>query len=302
MPLFFFLSGYLFTGSKYSVSDFFGKKVSKLVISYLFFTIIGVLFYIVLSRFSIHSIKHLLVSTIYWGEPSVNNNLWFLSTLTCVMTIFYFIPSLSSPLLKSYHIILVIATCLILSYAIDYIPQRYIPLKLYTVPLAFIFFFIGNRFTIDKSISRTVKICLFLGGGGISLLLTTLLNSRVDLRLNMSGNSILFMIGALSGIVVVLLLSNYLKSSILAMIGRWCIIFFPMEAYVRVIVNGCVNKIADTHYTPMLDLPIGHAIIELPVILFMLILIVRYFTPVYTYVVGSSRRLIDRINPFQVTK
>ncbi len=75
-----------------------------------------------------------------------------------------------------------------------------------------------------------------------------------------------------------------------------------MEAYVRVIVNGCANKIADTHYTPMLDLPIGHAIIELPVILFMLILIVRYFTPVYTYVVGSSRRLIDRINPFQVTK
>ncbi len=86
------------------------------------------------------------------------------------------------------------------------------------------------------------------------------------------------------------------------MIGRWSIVFFPMEAYVRVFVNECVNKITATHYTPMIDLPIDHAIIELPIILFVLILLIKYFTPVYTSVVASSQRLIDRIRPFNVTK
>lgn len=97
----------------------------------------------------------------------------------------------------------------------------------------------------------------------------------------MSGNPVLFLIGGMSGIAVVVSLSDMISNTILVTIGKWSIVFFPMEAYVRVFVNKTLNFITDSHYTPMINLPVRHALIEFPIILICLILIVKYFTPLY---------------------
>lgn len=171
MPLFFFLSGYLFSGTQRDIVQFFKSKISKLVISYLFFILVGILFYILIFEYSRLSMKSFFISTCFYGEPDVNNNLWFLCTLMYVMIIYHFIPKLSSRDLKPSHCFAIIFICLIISQVISLIPTKYIPFKLYTVPLAFIFFFCGNRIQdLYKITTRNgnVKKCIFVGGGNFT--------------------------------------------------------------------------------------------------------------------------------------
>lgn len=283
MPLFFFLSGTLFCSDRYSRSDFFGKKISRLIISYLMFTIIGGIFYAAILKWEMLSIKPLIISTFYSGQPTVNNNLWFLATLSLVMCIFYLVPFFSQEKMRLSTSICIIIGCLLLSWLFTYIPLKFLPFKLNSVPLAFIFFFIGNRFGKVRKF-HIVKKSLILGGViflALLLIFAAIFNSRVDLRLNYMGNPILFIIGSLSGIALILLLSKYIKSPVVAMIGRLSFVFFALETYVRESVNLGLNRLIGTDYKPIIDLPIEFAAIEFVIIIVCLTVITKFFSPIF---------------------
>lgn len=278
MPLFFFLSGYLFNGFKYCARDFFGIKISKLVWAYLFFVSVGTMFCLV--HRDLGGAKRFVYTTFFYGQPSVNNNLWFLTTLILVTSIYYFLPKLSS--VKNYQFCMVIIICMILSYIFDYIPQKYIPLKLNTLPLAFLFFACGNRIdSLNSLIGRPSKLINF-GLALIVLLICSQLNSRVDLRLNMAGNPVLFLMGGISGIWLVLSVADKVNSVILAEIGRSSLLFFPIEGHIRVLVNDIFNHINHSEYLTNVDLPIKYAIVEFPISVATLILIIRYCYPAFS--------------------
>lgn len=127
------------------------------------------------------------------------------------------------------------------------------------------------------------------------MLLSTQYNGRVDLRLNLMGNPLLFIISGLCGISIVFLLSHKLNSSVLKIIGKYSIIFFPMEAYVRNIVNAVINRCCDTNYIPMIDLPYFYALIELPIILICLILIIKYIRKPYGLIINQSHSFLLKL-------
>lgn len=163
MPLFFFLSGYLFVGDKYNRKDFYSKKIFKLVLSYLFFTLIGLLIYLGMGWLKDISVKYFIFSVFYLGEPAINTNLWFLCTLIIVMIVYYNISILSKSRIKWNEFIAVIILCMTVSWSLNYVPLKYIPLKLNTIPLAFMWFFIGNR---SSRMKHAVNCKNMLIGGG----------------------------------------------------------------------------------------------------------------------------------------
>ena len=115
MPLFFFLSGYLFFENKYkSVAEFLKKRVQTLVIPYFIFSFITCAYWALMqNRFGDdtgqHDIGHAIIGIFYSNGihhfMEFNVALWFLTCLFIVEIFFYFIRRFSK---KDGQLILII--------------------------------------------------------------------------------------------------------------------------------------------------------------------------------------------------
>ncbi len=166
MPLFFFLSGFLFIPSKYPPKKFFQSKIGKLVLTYLLFVIIGTIFHAIF--YEIH-LKGLLISVFYRGEPYVASALWFITVLSIIWIISYCVPGiLENKINRWLYLLLISALCLSASYLFSISPQKiqnYLPLKLGSLPLSFLFFYFGffcQTFEIQKP--KYYMLTLLVGG------------------------------------------------------------------------------------------------------------------------------------------
>jgi len=91
VPLFFFISGYLFSPKK-SICVFLGEKVSRLMMPYGFYAVLSIILYISFSNdgrsLTQSNIQHLF----YWrGSVLWNAPLWFLPALFEIMFASYFL-------------------------------------------------------------------------------------------------------------------------------------------------------------------------------------------------------------------
>ena len=281
MPLFFFLSGFLFIPSKYPPKVFFQKKIGKLALTYLLFVIIGTIFHSVF--YEIHP-KGIIYSVFYRGEPYVASALWFITVLAIIWTICFIVPGiLENRQNRWLRLIITVSVCILASYLLSILPERilhYIPLKLESLPLSYLFFYIGY-FCQSMEIKKPKRYLLTLMWGGILLIMCALSNGAVDLRQNMMGNPLLFMAGAVSGIVVVLILSNMFHSKILSYIGRYSILFFLWEGFARDIIRFIMNYFIGTTYTPMVDLPLKIAVILFPFVVVLTYWLTKISLPYY---------------------
>jgi acyltransferase len=111
MPLFFFISGYLFSIKKYSnIGEVLFSKAKSLLVPYLFFSFIS----IILLRILIHQpiavttfIKTLLISkrnSIYYDDP-----LWFLTSLFTIEILFYLLLKYLKNNLLIFFIVMLLA-------------------------------------------------------------------------------------------------------------------------------------------------------------------------------------------------
>lgn len=281
MPLFFFLSGYLFIPSKYTPKVFFQKKIGKLALTYLLFVIIGTLFHMFF--YEVHP-KGLLVSAIYKGEPYVASALWFVTVLAIIWTICFIAPViLVNRFNRWWCLLITVSVCISASYFFSILPEKilyYIPLKLESLPLSYLFFYLGY-FCQSMEIKKPKRYLLTLMGGGILLIVCALHNEMVDLRQNMMGNPLLFMVAAVSGIVFVLVLSNMFHSKILSYIGRYSILFFLWEGFARDIIRFIMNYFTGTTYTPMVDLPLRIAVVLFPFVVVLTYWLTKFSLPYY---------------------
>lgn len=90
IPLFFSISGFLFQEEKCKFSQFVIKKVKTLLFPYVFFSLLSILIYFVVSNKEISIIesgKQLLLST--RNNITINPTLWFFTCLFAVETIYF---------------------------------------------------------------------------------------------------------------------------------------------------------------------------------------------------------------------
>lgn len=243
MPLFFFLSGIMFKKTN-EFTSFFKKKNRTLVIPYLFFSSIFYLFWLFFERNKTFVDSGLFLSEgltyspltsfigifysaggkqfMYWGV-----HLWFLTCLFIALIIFYFMVKLSK---------LKLSIVIIVSFILGILLTKYSPITLpWSIDVAFVAVtFIGFGYLIKEWLLKiefkTNKTLLLVSIFFTIGVIVSLLNGKIDMRINHYNNPILFLIGSISGILLyTILFKNFSEKYCLKWLGINSLLIYALH-------------------------------------------------------------------------
>ena len=255
MPLFFFLSGFLFSPTKYRrFSSFFISKCKSLVIPYFSFSIIVYSWF--LFRFKIGDIDYSsslfkpLIGTIIGKRNSdwtVHiGALWFLTCLFITELLFYF---LKTRLKTNLLVVISLIFTSVLGYLYSIFLGEPLPWNIDAALIAVLFFGAGHLYkqsTQKLSHFLNMKVLLiacFLNivTGYLNFLLS---GERVDMYEGLYGSYTLFVISAFSGIIAFLIAVQKIGSSpVFEYIGRNSLIYLALhQSIVFSILNMVFKK------------------------------------------------------------
>lgn len=289
MPLFFFLSGFLFTFEKYPNTTYLMNKIFRsMITTYLFFTIIGFVMYMISGRLVLD--KHLWYSLFFKGQPDICGSLWFITCLTLVYTVFYYVFRKIRE--KSIiWIFLILFICLLVELLLIRTSKiAYLPFKLETVPIALVFFVIGYYCNVNRWISY-VKFKWSVIAFSL-LTIVAYINSTVNICVPTLGNVFLFVIASFSGIYFVLTISKHTRSSLLCFIGKNSLIIFLMDEFIRYYYLKMISSFSDEEYIAMINVPIIYCIIGTVIVLLSCAFCVKIISPVYQKFVNELTSFI----------
>lgn len=260
MPLFFFISGYLFSFEKHtSFKEFSILRFRQLIVPYIAFNVISYLAWLlVLCKVGVND-----DSNISWYEPILaalqgkgydmvhNVPLWFFMCLYIVEMIYYCLfRNIDNN--KRCIMIAVIAVIGFISGKID---GYFLPLCLSIVPSAILFYSLGNMF--NGKILKTNKLLIMF-----FLVITVVVahfNGRINMHRNFYGNYILFVLGAFSGIYMMIGLCNlfaaksrnhrlakYISMNTLIICGFHLLVFSFIKFIMVYVLNINPNILADS--------------------------------------------------------
>ncbi len=250
MPLFFFLSGYLFDFSKYpDIKDFFIRKIRTLIVPYFFFAFLSYAFWLFIVRnISIHGVSISMdplrpfIGIFYgvgvdgWNVP-LDGALWFLPCLfTVEMLMWVFSKFFARDLLRY---ILIGSAGLGYFISISGMPFR-LPWGFEVALTGLVFY--GWGFFLKKRLSDWLN-KKYLGIVMMPILIisiwTSVLNGRIDMDSNHYGSIGLFYISAMCGIFFFIGVSKMILSNhVLSYIGRNTLIIMGLSGTSFFIVRG----------------------------------------------------------------
>lgn len=226
VPIFFFISGFLFKKRTISVYEYIRRRLQTLIIPYFFF---GVIHFV--SAILTHcEIRIIWISNLLWentvGMP-VPGALWFLSAMFCADIIYY----LMHKKIESIRL-LSISSLIIMIFGI--LAIKIFPYKLpFAIDAGFVgigIFHIGYLFQIyanQKWISYIMnmhrwKIMLVVIVDAIIIFI----NGNINMRTSMYSNFVLFIINVIISAIVLINIAKYIekyssKCKVLAVISRW---------------------------------------------------------------------------------
>ena len=246
MPLFFFLSGFVFSGRKYDFPTFLKKKVKSLVVPY--FVLGGGIFLFWCALYALEGRpvgdywemgKSFLVQEHYW-------TVWFLACLFLTEVLYYGIHRFfgGKPLIAGAVSAAVCAFGL-LRYRLGW---GSLPWNLDVALVAQFFFHAGFCFRgIEPKLARfdALKTILRLGLAGLMMGLDLLLGfvcirvsgASLDMSVGWYGNVLLIFPAAFCGILGVILFSRMIQWRWLQWLGRNTMIIFAWHS--RIVIVAC---------------------------------------------------------------
>lgn len=192
MFLFFFISGFLHKKAS-DISSFIQKKFISLIVPFLFWNIFATIIDIFISHDYIGSLQRFLTinGSLCWDRP-----IWFLLVLFFVEVIFLFIDRIPS----NYKYLSVI-----FAFIIGYFMQNTsVFLKLTLIPIAFVYYSLGNILNIinrKRRISKIYLVIIMFIALFINIFTSVIFNNRVSVVSAYFGNYYLCLIAGVSGIV-----------------------------------------------------------------------------------------------------
>lgn len=220
MPLFFFLSGYLFDRNQYDIRTFVTRKAKNLLIPYLFFYLLTLtLYYLVEVRVqSGDPFTWRLLIPLVWGSNvnglmAHNIVLWFLPALFSTEVLFRILSEWFRPV----WLPLVVGLCAaagLLCYAVR---LQGLPMGVNVALIALVFYATGNLLKkhIDAFSCRKVLLPTLFVGCTAVLFVALMCGGleRVDMASGRYGNFALFVLWAMTGIGMVASLSLLIDKS-----------------------------------------------------------------------------------------
>lgn len=250
MPLFFFLSGTVFSGRKYGFKDFLIRKIKSLVLPY--FILGGVIFlfscmvYMIQGRpFAdyLEMLKSFMIQEHYW-------TVWFLACLFLVEVLYYGIHAVCGkrPVLATALSVLICAFGL-LRYRLGW---GSMPWNLDVALVAQLFFHGGyvvrNTGTANvakqvKGLWRVMLIGCFLAlNAGCGFLCIRLSGESLDMSIGMYGNELLTVASAFAGIFAVILISQNISSKWITYLGQNTMVIFAWHSRIMIVLCGFIYE------------------------------------------------------------
>lgn len=250
MPLFFFISGLLFDYKKNNLATNLKKSVKGILIPYFIFASLSYFLWWIENanfKFEITAFLNHLSGILYGNSSSLFFNivLWFLPCL--------FITKMGFAILTNFiknekFIIFSLLTFSLLGYfAFVYLPDLVLPFGIESALTAIVFYGGGSILKTNHLKAIDFKInknsFLILGVVLLVLILSSQVNyeiysRQIDIRLNNLGNYFLFYLGAISGIILTVIISRIInKNYILEKIGENALVLFALHPFVFFYLN-----------------------------------------------------------------
>lgn len=252
MPLFFFLSGFVYRQSTSSLKEILKKKMRTLILPYFFIAIVTYVYWLFIGRnfggdalLNISPLKPLLgifysIGVDYWLV--FNTPIWFLTCLFCVEVIYDLICRyLKNPL----TILFVLLVSSLVGYTLLKLNIPRLPWGLNIAFFAIIFYGIGNF--LKKSYlykqflqikSRYTFFALAIAFVFINYFISYY-NGRVDMNSGQYGNIFLFYSSAIFGIGAVIISAKFLEQSrLLLYFGKRTLIILGFHGLAGALVKA----------------------------------------------------------------
>lgn len=267
MPAFFFLSGYTLNVKNTKFALFLKKKCCSLLIPYLVFGAVAFcLSLLVPPTKTLEDIvtKTTLENFFWYGQPSHGAGAtWFLISLFCAQILVYVLVHIN----KKWISITVTVVSGVLGMYVKEILWHFesikLPWNISITLVAFPFVIFGYYFKEKKllqvyqeSDNHLLTYVIFLISLSMIFVFGCDLNSPVNMGSLTYGNPIYYWIGAFWGIIMIISFSLILKrNKFLEFYGRNSLIIFALQAYVYNFLIYIVNKIFETDYIKMKNIP-----------------------------------------------
>ncbi len=220
VPLFFFISGYLYNGDKYSIGSYIKKKTLRLLVPFLVWGLLcSTTALIKGSKFLPTLFKFLTVDgKLLWNSP-----IWFLLVLYIADILYMLLCKISNKLYFKLIVFAVSCTLFVL------FGDIMLTAKLNLVPYALMFYALGNiiktlelQEKLEFNLITKIIVCVVLGVSGY--LLGSVFNIRIVYTLAQFGNIAFSIISAVANVLFLYILFKNVKfiadSKLLSYLGE----------------------------------------------------------------------------------
>ncbi|MGN0452385.1 MAG: acyltransferase family protein [Ruminococcus sp.] len=254
MPLFFFLSGVVFSGEKYSFKEFLVKRIKSLVIPYFSLGFVIWLFYVIVNIFvdpeeslygsNLSMLINFFIQEHFW-------TVWFLACLFLTEMIYFILVKC----LRNNILFLSVASVIICSFGLIRYRLGYggLPWNLDVALVAQFFLHFGyilknsdrlKSFVLGNSrLPYIIKSLAFLAINLLAgILCIKLSHESLDMSVGLYGNELLTIISALSGTLFVVILSEKIHSKFITYLGQNTMIIFAWHSRIVIVLCKYIYK------------------------------------------------------------
>lgn len=229
MPLFFFLSGYVFREK----AKFYVIQIKQLLIKYIILSLTFSISYCYLSGWRYPDYIHAL-SCSEWEASDPATPLWFLLSLFFVKCIYNMIYKCKY---RDY-------ICIILAGFGFALSSLGVPIRAFNASLIGILFFALGNLERERNVlpcrNSRKALCAIAVSLGL-VIITSMVNGRIDMNAGQYNSILLFIIGSFAGIVFVIITGKIVtRCQILAILGRNSLTVYLLHMY-TVVIMQCIE-------------------------------------------------------------
>lgn len=294
MPLFFLISGMVFNTKKFSkFSDYFKYKVKKLILPYIYLSILLWILYFLtniginLINGNVTNYKDLLMKFVYifiGYRDKYYFSMWYLLVLFFIELISYFYIKINNNYIKYIGLLLISIIGYICG---NYLNGFYYSLDL--VPLGLTFFLMGYYFNKVKDKIKDKHIKFILPGSLIINIVFCILNAficgRISFFANDLGNYFYFYLSSIGGMMFIYLISKLIKNnSFLEYFGNNSLVIYTFNnSFAILLIKNLLNRVGIDNYGNIFQVLLCFSLVM--IILICLCELINKYIP---FVIGKS--------------